>query len=59
MGTALEKMTEDGKWKCSETVYDHSKFFRTLDSMMSLNKLSHSGLTPYMQEDQSMERSGH
>jgi phosphoenolpyruvate carboxylase len=52
VGTALEKMTEDGKWGDVQELYDHSKFFRTLldNSMMSLTK-SFFGLTAYMQED--------
>lgn len=52
VGTALEKMTEDGKWGDVQELYDHSRFFRTLldNSMMSLTK-SFFGLTAYMQDD--------
>jgi len=53
VGTALEKMSEDGKWEEVQELYNHSKFFRTLldNSMMSLTK-SFFGLTAYMQTDE-------
>jgi phosphoenolpyruvate carboxylase len=53
VGTALEKMEKQGKWKAIEDLYSNSKFFRTLldNSMMSLTK-SFFGLTAYMQEDE-------
>ncbi|BAO56326.1 phosphoenolpyruvate carboxylase [Nonlabens marinus] len=52
VGTALQKMEEDGKWNEVQELYKHSKFFRTLldNSMMSLTK-SFFGLTAYMQTD--------
>ena len=53
VGTALQKMHDDGKWEEVVSLYDHSKFFRTLldNSMMSLTK-SFFGLTAYMQDDE-------
>lgn len=52
VGTALEKMTADGKWSDVQDLYNSSKFFRTLldNSMMSLTK-SFFGLTAYMEAD--------
>ncbi|AZQ44365.1 phosphoenolpyruvate carboxylase [Nonlabens ponticola] len=52
VGTALEKMKNNGKWAAIEDLYTNSKFFRTLlnNSMMSLTK-SFFGLTSYMKDD--------
>ncbi|WP_124980381.1 phosphoenolpyruvate carboxylase [Nonlabens xiamenensis] len=52
VGTALERIANEGKWESAEQLYRNNRFFRTLldNSMMSLTK-SFFGLTAYMQND--------